>query len=71
MREIKNTNELAEIIREIRKKQGVSQEDLAGLSNTGVRFIVDLEKGKPTCQIEKVFNVINALGIDLKVNEGE
>lgn len=71
MREIKNTNELAEIIREVRKKQGISQEDLAGLSNTGVRFIVDLEKGKQTCQIEKVFSVINALGIDLKVNDSE
>lgn len=71
MREIKNVNELAEIIRTARKKQTISQEDLAGLSNTGVRFIVDLEKGKPTCQIEKVFSVINALGLDLRIDNGE
>ena len=29
----------------------------------GVRFIADLEKGKPTCQAEKVLNVLNSLRI--------
>ena len=35
-------------VRELRKAQGVTQAQLAGLSNTGVRFIGDLESGKST-----------------------
>jgi HTH-type transcriptional regulator/antitoxin HipB len=30
---------------------------------TGLRFIVDLEKGKPTCQIGKAIQVLQALGL--------
>ena len=41
----------------------MTQEDLALTSGTGVRFIVDLEKGKPTCEIGKVLDVLRTLGI--------
>lgn len=34
---------------------------------TGLRFIVDLEKGKPTCQIGKVLQVLQALGMKIKI----
>jgi HTH-type transcriptional regulator / antitoxin HipB len=71
MLRIKDINKLADLIRETRKKQGISQEDLAGLSNTGVRFIVDLEKAKATCQVEKVFQVINALGLEFGVKQDD
>lgn len=30
---------------------------------TGLRFIVDLEKGKPTCQMGKTIGVLQALGL--------
>jgi len=36
-------------------------------SGTGLRFIIDLEKGKPTCQIGKMLQVLNALGLKLQV----
>jgi predicted transcriptional regulator len=42
---------------------GVTQEQLATAAGTGLRFIVDLEKGKPTCQIGKVLTVLQTLGI--------
>ena len=35
----------------------------------GVRFIVDLEVGKETCQIGKVLYVLDMLGIKLRVDE--
>ena len=38
-------------VRELRKAQGVTQAQLAGLSNTGVRFIGDLESGKADTRI--------------------
>lgn len=44
---------------------GVTQRSLALTSGTGLRFIIDLEKGKPTCQLGKVLAVMNTLGIDV------
>ncbi len=37
---------------------------------TGLRFIVDLEKGKPTCQTGKMLQILQALGLDLAVRGG-
>jgi HTH-type transcriptional regulator/antitoxin HipB len=34
---------------------------------TGLRFIIDLEKGKPTCQIGKILQVLQALGLKLQI----
>ena len=41
-----NCEDIGNKVREIRKAQGITQAQLAGLSNTGVRFIGDLESGK-------------------------
>ena len=30
-------------------------------SGTGLRFVIDLERGKPTCQIGKILQVLQAL----------
>lgn len=61
-----NTKELGELIKTVRKAQGMTQSELAGASGTGVRFIVDLEKGKPTSEVEKVLLVASMLGIKLE-----
>jgi hypothetical protein len=42
----------------------LSQLDLAGLGNTGNRFIVDLESGKPTIQLQKVLDLLDLLGLE-------
>lgn len=36
-------------------------------SGTGLRFIIELEKGKPTCQLSKVLTVLNTLGITINL----
>jgi transcriptional regulator with XRE-family HTH domain len=36
------------MIREERKAQGLRQAELAAASGVGVRFLVELERGKPT-----------------------
>jgi y4mF family transcriptional regulator len=51
------------MIRESRRRLGVTQKDLALTSGTGLRFVIDLEKGKETCQIGKVLTVLHTLGI--------
>ncbi len=45
-----------------RKRLGLTQADLALAAGVGVRFIVDLEGGKPTVRLEQVLRVIDALG---------
>ena len=59
------TQVIGQIIRENRKRLGVTQKDLALTSGTGLRFVIDLEKGKETCQIGKVLTVLQTLGIQI------
>lgn len=66
---MKATPELiGRMVRDTRKRLGVTQKDLALTSGTGLRFIIDLEKGKPTCQLGKALTVLKTLGIKLKLN---
>jgi HTH-type transcriptional regulator/antitoxin HipB len=56
---------IGSLIRDTRKRLGVTQKDLALTSGTGLRFIIQLEKGKETCEIGKVLTVVNTLGIKM------
>jgi y4mF family transcriptional regulator len=51
-------------IRERRKALGWTQTELAARSGTGERFIVELESGKPSCQLEKALIVARTVGIE-------
>jgi len=62
-----NTEELAALIQQTRKTQGLTQEDLAGLTGVGRRFISEVENGKETAQIGKVLIILGALGIGLSM----
>jgi y4mF family transcriptional regulator len=71
-----SAQEIGQIVRQSRKRLGVTQKDLALTSGTGLRFIIELEKGKETCQIGKVLTVLQTLGIGIAltppaVSEGE
>lgn len=55
------------LIREERKALGLRQAELAAASGVGVRFLVDLEKGKPTVQLGRVVAVLAALGCTLDI----
>ena len=56
-----------EAVRLYRKKQGATQIQLAATANTGVRFIGDLENGKPTVQLDKALRVAYILGMKIEV----
>ena len=64
---IRSTAELGQKVRELRRAQKITQTQLAGLANTGIRFISDLENGKETCHIGKVLRVIETLGVDMLI----
>lgn len=66
--QIKSTETLGLFIRNTRKTLGATQKDLALTSGTGLRFIIDLEKGKPTCQMGKVLTVLKNLGAKMELS---
>ena len=57
--------DIGKTIRQTRKAMGITQKDLALTSGTGLRFIIDLEKGKETCQLGKTLTVLQTLGIKI------
>lgn len=58
---------LGEVVRRERKRQKLTQEQLAAFSGVGPRFVRELEKGKGTCQLGLVFAVMQALGLQVSV----
>lgn len=64
---IHDTTQLGAAVRAARKQLKVTQKDLAMTSGTGLRFLIDLEKGKPTCQISKVLQVLQTLGLRVEL----
>jgi len=50
-----------------RKQLGITQRDLALSINSGERFIVDLEAGKPTAQLGKALAAAKAVGLRLSL----
>ena len=62
---INNPKDLGAAIKATRKQLKVTQKELAMTCGTGLRFIIDLEKGKSTCHIGKTLQVIKALGLHI------
>jgi len=61
------TGEIGTVVREARVAQGLRQDQLAAAAGVGLRFLVELEGGKPTVRLEKVLAVLSALGLRLQV----
>ena len=59
--------ELGGVARRQRQMLGLKQGDVAGLGNTGNRFMVDLERGKPTLQLQKTLDVLDLLGLEVVI----
>ncbi len=59
--------EIGYIVRRARLAQGLRQDQLAAAAGVGVRFLVELEGGKPTVRLAKVLSVLGALGLRLHV----
>jgi len=51
------------LIRSRRQALGMTQDQLALATGVGRRFLIDLEAGKPSCQLGRSLLVANALGL--------
>ena len=58
---------LGYMVKQARKEQGLTQEQLAATTGVGVRFIRELEQGKESCHIGKALTVVSMLGIDITI----
>lgn len=65
---VKNTFEVGTILRQKRKSQGLTLEQVAQHSGLSMRFVSEVERGKPTAEFGKVLFLLNAVGVDFFVN---
>jgi len=54
-------------IRFVRKSQHITLVDAAGLVGVGVRFLLELEHGKPTASLGKALLVLERMGLEVVV----
>jgi len=51
------------LVRRRREAMGLRLEDLAAAAGVGIRFVHDLERGKPSCQIGRSLVVAGLVGL--------
>ena len=61
---INNPNELGQYLLKERKRLKLTQKEISEFSDVGRKFIIELEKGKTTAQLGKVFELLNSLGLE-------
>lgn len=66
---VSSTHALGELVRSVRKEQGLTQLDVAGLAGLSNRFVIDLERGKETLQMQKVLDVLGLLGLEVAIRK--
>jgi y4mF family transcriptional regulator len=59
--------ELTKEIIEMRKAASLTQVELAKRAGVGLRFVRELEQGKPTVRLDKVNQVLALFGCELAV----
>jgi y4mF family transcriptional regulator len=65
---VRAVQDLGSALRQARKALHLTQSELALAAGVGVRFLVELEAGKPTVRLEHVLRVIDALGGSLQLS---
>ncbi|MEZ6069466.1 MAG: helix-turn-helix transcriptional regulator [Pirellulales bacterium] len=56
------TETIGQYVRDRRKAAGMTQRDLGELAGVGTRFVSDLERDKPTVQVDAVNRVLAVFG---------
>jgi len=64
---VSSSQDLGVLVRNKRKQDELTQIELAELTGVGVRFLSELENGKPSVQLDKVLLVLAGLGLKLGV----
>lgn len=54
-------------IKSLRKKSGLTQVEFAIRAGVGLRFLRELERGRPTVRLDKLMQVLDFLGYHLEL----
>ena len=63
-----NSIEFGRIIRKTRLEQGLRQAQLAAAAGVGLRFLIELERGKPTARLGMALAIVEALGGRIEIH---
>lgn len=58
-------SQLAQLIKEKRKKAGMTQAELSRKSGLGLRLVREIEQGKQTMRMDKVNQLLDLFGMEL------
>lgn len=59
------TEKLPDFIKRKRKELGITQAELAGRAGVGLRFLRELEQGKPSLRLDKVNQLLFMFGCEM------
>jgi HTH-type transcriptional regulator/antitoxin HipB len=62
---IQTTGDIGKLLRKTREEAGSSQSTTAAFVDVGVRFLGDLERGKPTVRLGLALQVLERLGLQV------
>lgn len=62
---------LSKHIKELRRQENLTQQDLADRAGVGIHFVRDLEQGKTTLRMDKVNDVLKLFGEELGAIKSE
>lgn len=68
MTRVANAQEIGRLVRQRRKQAGLTLKEAAGMAGVGVRFLSELERGKPTLQLGLAMQVLHLFGLELHVH---
>ncbi len=71
MYEISEPRRLGRALREERRRQGLTQNDLADKAHVSRGWLIKLESGHGTAEMDTVFRVIAALGLTVTLTQGQ
>ena len=58
---------IGEVIKENRKRMKLTQKQVAVYADVSPKFIIELEKNKPTIQLDKLYDVLDVFDLTLLV----
>lgn len=61
--------EAAPVVRELREERGWTQSELAARASVSRSFVADVERGKPTVEAAKLFDLFQALGFEIALRD--
>lgn len=66
---IQTAEDLGRTVRAVRKARGLRLEDVAIAAGVGIRFVSELERGKPSVRLAETLRVLAAVGVRISAED--